>query len=91
VFSLIEILGPEGKHRTRAYPGAEPRPCSWATLGSQLKIKTVVIEKPANSSSELPKPMALTTGPKAHTDKELTAKDTPNRMPETRERKRSST
>ena len=50
--------------------GDAVKACSCAALGNALRIKAVSKEKAARPKRALPKPMALTMGPKAQTDKD---------------------
>ncbi len=54
-------------------------------------MAAVSSDSPASTINRLPKPAAFTTGPSAHTARELMPTDTVSRMPATRERMRSST
>ena len=62
-----------------------------ATGGSQAIASKVTTAMPAISSSKVPKPAALTSGPSSQTAAELTLNETARRMPLTRDRMRSST
>ena len=59
--------------------------------GSAISAPAVHSEMPAITRNRLPKPLALTNGPSAHTASELKPSDSVSRRPATRERMLSST
>ena len=65
-----------------------PRGVGRGSIATAMQVPSAIA---AITTSNVRKPAALTTGPSAHTASELTPKATASRIPDTRERIRSST